>query len=52
MPNEFASLMSAGREFHNLGAYDENARSPPECSRVLGTTKRPLWEDRKLRLGI
>jgi len=50
--NVFASLMTVGREFKSFGATEENAQSPLEQSRVLGTTKRPLWAERTLQRSV
>lgn len=50
--NDSACLISMGREFQRFGAQEEKARSPIECKRVGGTTKRPESEKRRSHLGV
>ena len=42
--------MSMGREFHNLGAHEENALSPYE-EYISGVLRRSLSEDLRVHVG-
>ena len=44
-------LTESGRLFHNIGAEKEKARSPYVTEFTVGTVKRSLEDERRLRCG-
>ena len=48
---EAAFLRESGRVFHNVGAQKKNARSPYVTEFILGTVRRDLEDEHRLRGG-